>query len=186
MVFQAICLYFPVPVVGDYPVADIMFSKSTDNGVNWSTPSSILPANHPLKALWNNAPRISTSGGKFVIVWSSGWKIYSSVSSDAGATWVAPVLVNSDIDSTIYSNTDFTSQYTYKDGDAYDPLHPAGMAPEIQRGANSEWLCTFHQQKNGGNYRSLVYKSSDDGTLFLSLFCLLISIKHILTLHIIV
>lgn len=83
---------------------DILFARSTDNGGAWS-PSAALNTNAATDTGNDSAPCIAFAGGTFVAVWQSTDRlggvypvdldIMVATSSDGGATWSAPALLNS-------------------------------------------------------------------------------------------
>ncbi len=70
-------------------VDEIYFSRSTDNGANWSAPKNISGTSG-----WSWLPKIAVdSGGYLYTVWwdlTAGEEIYFSRSSDNGASWSLP------------------------------------------------------------------------------------------------
>lgn len=83
---------------------DILFSRSTDNGTTWSAPAA-LNTNAAVDTGNDSAPAIAYGGGKFICVWQSTDRlggsypvdhdIMYSQSTDGGASWSAPALLNS-------------------------------------------------------------------------------------------
>jgi hypothetical protein len=84
---------------------DILMSRSTDNGATWTTPAA-LNTNAGSDSGWDFEPRIATdSAGNWLAVWTSQDTAGGTIaedrdlliarSADAGVTWTAPVVLNS-------------------------------------------------------------------------------------------
>lgn len=84
---------------------DLLFSRSEDGGVSWSTPE-LLNLNGIGDTAGDFNPRVATDGkGRFVVVWNSNENlggaigtdhdIFVSVSTNGGANWSTPVPVHS-------------------------------------------------------------------------------------------
>ncbi len=82
---------------------EIVYSRSIDNGVNWSLPAPIT--NSPMIA--DEGPAIATDGaGHWVVAWSSGDDLGGTIGGDGdilvarsidnGANWSLPVPLNAD------------------------------------------------------------------------------------------
>jgi cysteine-rich repeat protein len=69
---------------------DVLFSRSTDDGVTWS-PSAPLLASFAGDADFDEQPRIATDeAGLWMASWvANGYEIHVATSSDAGASWSA-------------------------------------------------------------------------------------------------
>ena len=83
---------------------DIFVSTSSDNGATWSA-SALLNTNGTTDAGRDRSPRLTTDGdGHWLAVWEStenlggtsgtDYDIFVATSSDNGATWSAPALLN--------------------------------------------------------------------------------------------
>lgn len=82
---------------------DIMFVRSVDDGETWTAPARLDPASSSDGLRNDIHVRLAASGDNVVAVWESaplntsisGSDIYFARSSDAGATWSAPAVLNS-------------------------------------------------------------------------------------------
>jgi uncharacterized delta-60 repeat protein len=134
---------------------DILVSRSTNNGANWTSPSA-LNSNAASDSHYDEFPQISTdSTGNWVAVWNSpdslggtiGYDkdIFVSRSADAGATWTALEVLN--------TNASTDSQVDYY--------------PEIANdGAN--WIAVWSSAEDldgsaGTDYDVFVSRSVDAG-----------------------
>ena len=76
---------------------DIQVSRSTDNGVNWTTPDLLASG-------LSGLPQVTTDAGDWVAVWQSGDTLGNTIgpdadiltarSTDAGVNWTAPAALN--------------------------------------------------------------------------------------------
>ncbi len=79
---------------------DILFARSTDGGVTWTSPAPVN-AYAPTDAAIDDEPRIATDrAGTWLVVWTtraapgSDADVLVARTTDAGDTWSAPVAVN--------------------------------------------------------------------------------------------
>ncbi len=135
---------------------DILFSRSTDDGMTWSAPVPVH-ATAMTDDASDKQPTVSTDGlGNWVVAWRSAnslggmidsdWDILFTRSSDNGATWSHPVALNSNA--------------VGDDSGDYD----------VQLAADGQgtWLATwFSEDDLGGTIGSdqdiLLSRSADDG-----------------------
>lgn len=92
------------PVGGSGFDFDILVARSTDNGLTWTAPV-LLNTNGTTDSGLDYRPGIATDGaGNWITVWHSSsnvdgsgtdFDVYASRSSNAGVTWTAPALLNS-------------------------------------------------------------------------------------------
>ncbi|OPZ09460.1 MAG: hypothetical protein BWZ08_00410 [candidate division BRC1 bacterium ADurb.BinA292] len=84
---------------------DILFSRSSDNGANWTAPAAIA-SYAPSDSDFDNKPAIATDGaGRWVVLWQSSNSLGGAIgvdldilyvrSTDNGANWSAPAAFNS-------------------------------------------------------------------------------------------
>lgn len=100
--------------------SDILLSRSTDDGVTWTTPAA-LNTNAAFDTGWDRAVQLTTDRqGNWVAVWTSNDDLDETIgkdddilvsrSMDNGATWTAPIPLNSDAASD--GRGDFSPQLT--------------------------------------------------------------------------
>jgi len=88
------------------PDGELLFAKSTDNGVTWST-NKALNTDAPTDTGYETFPSIATDRtGNWVVVWegkievegseSADYETVAASSNDNGDTWSAPVAINND------------------------------------------------------------------------------------------
>ena len=116
---------------------DILYARSTDNGVSWSLPAP-LNTNASIDTVHDVAPQISAdSMGNWVAVWSaqinptgpgSDYDIFVAKSNNAGVTWTPPVPLNTN------ATTD-----SGQDGDAV-----------IGNDGQGNWLVVWQSSENLG------------------------------------
>lgn len=109
---------------------DILYSLSTNNGTTWSAPTA-LNSNASTDSGDDTTPQLSTdSSGAWIAVWQSNEDLNSAGldvdvflarSSNNGATWSQPELLNSDADSD--SNPD--------------------EVPQLSTDSNGNWIATW-------------------------------------------
>src|SRR5205085_42953 len=87
---------------GSFTEATILYSRSTDDGVTWSTPLTLAPP--PAQGTYQVMPWVvSDENGTFHAIWyddrnnpnSSIFNVYYSQSTDDGATWSDPARISS-------------------------------------------------------------------------------------------
>jgi hypothetical protein len=94
----------PFGSFGGFDDADILSARSINGGESWSDPVRLTPAP---QAAGNQGPRVATDGaGLWLAVWSSADSLGDQIDSDfdllvarsedGGATWSAPVPLNTD------------------------------------------------------------------------------------------
>lgn len=141
--------------------ADILVSRSTNNGVNW-TPVTALNSNAAGDVGDDNSPTIASDRqGHWVVVWNSNENLGGTIdtdgdllvarSSDNGATWSSPAPLNTN-----------ASSDTGIDGDSW-------IATD-QRG---NWVVVWVSSENlggavGSDYDIFVAHSSDNGATWSS------------------
>lgn len=101
-----ICVFSSTDTLGESIGTDddVLFCRSTDNGSTWSLPVA-LNSNAASDAGNDSSPRITFAGGRFVAAWNTTSRLGGSHpvdsdimvadSTDGGATWSAPILLNS-------------------------------------------------------------------------------------------
>jgi len=135
---------------------DIFVSRSTDAGVTWS-PQAPLNTNSDTDFGDDLRPALSTdNAGKWLAVWYSNhdlggisgtdFDIFYAISTDAGLTWTAPALLNSNA--------------TTDSGD--DEI------PKVATDGANQWVVVWNSNENlggitGGDYDVFVARSSNGG-----------------------
>jgi Neuraminidase (sialidase) len=75
---------------------DLLFARSTDNGVTW-TPPAALNTNAAVDSASDYQPQLATDrAGTWIAVWGSTNDIFFARSTDNGVTWTAPAHASSD------------------------------------------------------------------------------------------
>ena len=132
---------------------NILFSRSTDAGVNWSAPA-FLNNNEPTDTGMDGSPQVTTDGTTWVAVWYSSsdldggttdLNILFSRSTDAGANWSAPAFLN-----------------TNEPTDSGEDRYPAEVTTD-----GTNWVAVWRTTSNlaGGttDYNILFSRSTDAG-----------------------
>jgi len=101
----------------------IVFSKSTDHGSTWTTPTTVSVNS------WSDKPWMGTSanGQDIYIAWESRSVFYATSSHNAGASWSTPIVLNSD-----------NSVYRYANGLVVLPNGTAVLADSKYPGGSSQ------------------------------------------------
>lgn len=134
--------------------ADILVSRSTDNGSSWSPPA-LLNLNGTADTGQDQLPRIANDRqGNWLVVWQSSstlggtaandFDIFFSVSSNAGVSWSPPAALNSNANS-----------------DAHDDRNPA-----LATDGKGVWVATWDAANDGlsgGDTEIFFARSVDNG-----------------------
>ncbi len=77
------------------PDGDILYIRSTDDGVSWSAPDPVnTNAATDGAGESDGRPDVATDdAGTWVVVWEKNFAVYAATSTDDGLTWSPPVLV---------------------------------------------------------------------------------------------
>lgn len=134
---------------------DILFSRSTDNGVTWSAPEA-LNSNAGSDTGYDRRPEVATNGsGVWICVWRSNEDlggaldadddILAAISTDNAATWGAPFALNENADSDALNNHD--------------------IDPDIQTDGAGTWIATWSSffPTSVWNMNAWVSRSTDNG-----------------------
>ncbi|UCE60007.1 MAG: exo-alpha-sialidase [Phycisphaerales bacterium] len=137
--------------------ADILFSRSTDNGASWTAQAPLNNNAASDDLAWDYAPRLTTDGqGTWLAVWryvdgngetlGDDHDILFSLSTDIGASWTDPAPLN--------TNAAFDSGHDYVSQPAAD--------------GQGNWLVLWDSNDDlggtiGTDYDVLVARSTDDG-----------------------
>ena len=131
---------------------DILVSRSTDYGATW-TAAATLNTNAATDSGYDVSPEVTTDGASnWVAVWQSGdslggtigtdYDILVSRSTDNGATWTAPVALNTNAAS-----------------DSGEDL-----APQVTTDGAGKWLAAWHSYGTfGWDYDIVVSRSTNNG-----------------------
>jgi hypothetical protein len=118
---------------------DVLYSRSTDFGQNWSAPAP-LNTNASNDTSWDQYPKLANNGNDtWMVVWEArdldggpsdtDEDILVVVSANDGASWSMPMLLNND------ATTD-----TLRDG-----------APALAADQNGTWICTWEEGNRDGS-----------------------------------
>ncbi len=134
------------------PDGDILFARSTDNGVTWTDPAP-LNINAASDSAMDWFPQVTTDGmGHWIAVWSSAGDLGSPIgddsdilfalSTDDGLTWSAPAPLNND------ASVD-------AGGDA---------RPQVAMGGAGHWVAVWDSEELPGTDLDIHFAlSTDDG-----------------------
>ncbi|CAM2070472.1 Exo-alpha-sialidase [Sulfidibacter corallicola] len=158
--------------------ADILFSRSMDNGATWSAPAT-LNTNATTDGGADFIPRIATDGsGNWVAVWYSNETlgdtigldndIFAASSADDGASWSAPTVVNDNAETDGFEDTN-PEIATDRAGNWVVVWHSASVAA---RGQGSDFdVAVASSADNGANWTNAIAlntnASTDTGNDFL-------------------
>jgi Neuraminidase (sialidase) len=117
---------------------DILVARSTDNGATWTAPTA-LNTNAATDSGWDGWPQVTTDGaGHWVAVWQSTENLGGTIgddndilvarSTDNGATWTAPVALNTNA--------------------AADSGHD--WEPQVTTDGNRNWVAVWHSNDTLG------------------------------------
>ena len=136
--------------------ADIMVARSTDNGATWTAPAA-LNTNAASDSEDDEFPQVATDGaGNWVALWSSYDSLGGTIGTDAdilvarssnnGASWTAPVALNTNAAS--------------DSGHDYDP--------QVTTDRTGHWVSVWHSNDAlggtiGTDYDILMARSTDNG-----------------------
>jgi len=140
---------------------DIFVSRSEDNGATWMAPAA-LNANAGSDSGGDVYPQVTTDcAGNWVAVWQSNenlygkigreWDIFVARSEDNGATWTAPVALN-------------TNAGSDSGVDCY---------PQITTGGAGNWVAVWESNENlggtiGTDFDIFVSRSEDNGATWMA------------------
>lgn len=130
---------------------DILFARSTNNGVDWTTPTA-LNSNASGDSGDDRDPYVATdSSGKWVTVWSSedtssdtigsDWDTLVSRSDDGGMTWSSPQTLD-------------PTEGVYTSNDKH---------PRVATGGSGKWVAVWETVTNRNESYVLVSQSDDGG-----------------------
>jgi len=138
------------------PDRDIVVSRSTDNGATWTTPVA-LDSNAATDSADDEYPQVTTDGvGNWVVVWHSYDTLAGTIgmdvdllvsrSTDNGATWTVPMLLNTN------AATDSGSDYH----------------PQVTTDGATDWIAAWGSNENlagtvGTDADILASRSTDSG-----------------------
>ncbi len=135
---------------------DILFARSTDDGMSWSDPEPLNTTAASDDAIEDIAGDLATDGkGSWMAVWRSpndldqglgvDQDILFAVSVDDGVTWSAPAVVNSDAD---------FDQFLLWGG------HDNG--PSVATGGAGSWMVTWHKRAIPDGDWDILFATSTD------------------------
>jgi hypothetical protein len=80
---------------------DLLFTRSTDDGLNWSTPA-VLNSDADSDGDADSFPALAADGaGNWVAFWVKSFELRTAQSSDGGQTWSDPVVVEASLGSVL-------------------------------------------------------------------------------------